>query len=183
MSFNQTYDEALQKARKYQERARKKGCRLGRYAPAARLARKTPLRAHKPLQRSKPGKPTSASSRGGAVAGPATGKRRKGLRRVGPRTKAWLTIWRWLKPRLEAAGRTSCEFDWIPHECWGRLDPAHSKKRRLWKGNDIYTVAIACQNVHAILDEQMAHEDMERSVIKAIDQHGGLILPKEREQC
>jgi hypothetical protein len=48
----------------------------------------------------------------------------------------------------------------------------------MMKGNDIYLIAIACINVHRILDEQMSHEEMERAVLRAIDLHGGSILPE-----
>jgi hypothetical protein len=97
------------------------------------------------------------------------------LRRVGPRTLDWMKAWRFLKPRLETAGRTRCEFDFIPHECYGRLDPCHSKKRREMKGSDIYDVAIGCQNVHEILDNRMTHEQMFEAVMRAINSNGGPI--------
>lgn len=102
---------------------------------------------------------------------------RKAIGKIGPRAREWRRVWAFLKPRLEAAGRTNCEFDFMVHDCWGRLDPAHSKKRNKMVGNDIYAVAIACQNIHQILDEQCSHSDMEFNVITAINLHGGLILP------
>src|ERR1044071_2794977 len=102
------------------------------------------------------------------------------MKKVGRRTNDWRRAWRFLKPRLEAAGRTSCEFGFISHECFGRLDPCHSKKRRLMQGDDIYIVAIGCQNVHQILDQEFTHEEMEQAVLKAINDHGGLILPDRK---
>lgn len=101
--------------------------------------------------------------------------------RIGRRTKDWRKVWRFLKPELEKRGRTSCEFRFIPHECRGPLDPAHSKKRNKLRGNDIYAVAIACRRVHEILDYQMSHEDMEQAVMKAINNGGGLILPEGKQ--
>ena len=105
-------------------------------------------------------------------------KQRKRIKRIGPRGLKWLRVWRWLKPRLEAAGRTFCEFDFIEHECCGILDPCHSKKRRLMRGPDIFAVAMGCRNAHKILDERMTHEQMEDAVMRAIENHGGLILPE-----
>lgn len=102
----------------------------------------------------------------------------KPINKVGPRTNEWRKAWRFLKPRLEAAGRTRCEFGFIPHECGGFLTPAHSKKRRLMRGPDIFAVSMACVNVHRILDERMTHEQMEIAVMRAIEEHGGLILPE-----
>lgn len=101
------------------------------------------------------------------------------MKRAGRRTVDWRKAWRFLKPRLEAAGRTLCEFDFIPHQCGGGLDPAHGKKRRLMQGTDIYVVAISCRNFHRVLDEQMSHDEMERTVMFAIERHGGLILPEQ----
>lgn len=119
------------------------------------IERRTPLaRGSKPLRSTKP------------------------LNKRGPRTKAWDKAWRFLKPRFDTAGRTRCEFGFIAHDCGGILTPAHSKKRREMQGPDIYHVALACLNVHRILDEQMAHEAMESAVMRAIENHGGLILPE-----
>jgi hypothetical protein len=98
----------------------------------------------------------------------------------GRRTNDWRKVWRFLKPRLEAAGRTKCEFDFIPHKCCAILDPAHSKKRREMKGNDIYAVAIACRNAHNVLDYEMTHSDMEQAVLRAIQANGGIILPEAK---
>lgn len=105
---------------------------------------------------------------------------RRPMNRVGPRTREWQRVWRFLKPKLEAAGRTKCEFYFILHNCCGILDPVHSKKRRMMKGADIYKVAIGCRNVHDYLDLECPHEEMERLVMEAIERAGGLILP-ERE--
>jgi hypothetical protein len=96
--------------------------------------------------------------------------------------KEWKRAWAWLRPRLEAAGRTYCEFDFIIHECDGPLDPAHSKKRREMEGDDIYAVAIACRKVHRILDEKYDHEQMEVAVMYAINRHGGMIVPESYEK-
>lgn len=102
----------------------------------------------------------------------------KQMKKSGRRTNDWLRVWRWLKPRLEAAGRTQCEFYFIKHQCCGILDPCHSKKRRLMSGPDIFAVALGCRNVHRILDEVYTHEQMEAAVMRAIEEHGGLILPE-----
>lgn len=106
-------------------------------------------------------------------------KPRKPINKRGRRTRTWESVWRWLKPRLEAAGRDHCEFVAIDHECNGYLilDPCHSKKRRLWQGDDIYKVAIGCRNVHDYLDLELSHEAMEDAVMMAIANNGGLILP------
>lgn len=114
--------------------------------------------------------------------GPGFGLKRqsKGRLRAGPRMKEWDRAWRFLKPRLEAAGRTSCEFDFIPHVCSDILTPAHSKKRRLMVDADVYTVALACSTVHRILDEVLSHEAMEKTVLMAIERNGGLILPEAK---
>lgn len=101
------------------------------------------------------------------------------MNKVGRRAEDWRKAWRFLKPRLEAAGRVQCEFtSVVPHECSGPLDPCHSKKRRLMQGPDIYSVAIGCRTVHVLLDYYMSHEDMESAVMRAIDDAGGLILPE-----
>lgn len=106
--------------------------------------------------------------------------KRSRINRLGPKTRQWLSVWRWLKPRFEAAGRTHCEFGLIPHQCWGELWPCHSKKRRLWEGDDIYAVAIGCQQISRHLDEKLSHEQMERAVMAAIELAGGLILPERK---
>lgn len=95
--------------------------------------------------------------------------------------REWKRAWAWLKPRLEAAGRTRCEFDHLPHVCSGILTPAHSKKRREIEGNEIYEVAIACTNAHQILDERLTHEQMYVCVNYAITRAGGLILPARKK--
>lgn len=113
---------------------------------------------------------------------------RNGINRNGRKTDDWHKVWRWLKPRLERAGRTKCEFWFIPHECWGPLDPAHSKKRRNMQGDDIYAVGMACRRSHDILDgirphpglgRRMTHVEMEQAVLRAIRENGGMIFPKE----
>ena len=109
------------------------------------------------------------------------GTARKVLKNVGPRTKKWLKAWRFLKPELEARGIVRCEFWFIDHVCDGTVTPAHSKKRNKMKGNDLYAIGLACLTVHRVLDEVYSHEQMEQSVMRAIDSRGGLILPKERE--
>jgi hypothetical protein len=106
---------------------------------------------------------------------------RKPLNKIGRRTKDWRAAWRFLKPELEKRGRTGCEFKFIPHECWGPLDPAHSKKRNKMKGNDIYAVAIACRYIHNFMDYECTHEQMELFVLHAIDLAGGMILPEEKQ--
>jgi hypothetical protein len=89
------------------------------------------------------------------------------------------TSWAWLKPRLEAAGRTGCEFKGIvPHDCWGEIWPCHSRKRRVWEGDDIFAIALGCQQIAGYLDEKLSHAEMERAVLAAISRAGGLILPE-----
>lgn len=97
--------------------------------------------------------------------------------KAGRRMKEWKRVWAWLKPRLEARGRTGCEFDFIPHECWGRLDPCHATKRGKMQGDDIYRVAIGCQQVHVLLDEKYEHETMYVAVNYAITRAGGIVTP------
>lgn len=104
------------------------------------------------------------------------------LRANGRRTNDWRKVWRFLKAEFEKRGRTKCEFDFIAHGCFGRLDPCHSKKRRLMQGNDIYTVALGCQNAHRILDERMDHAEMEAAVLRAIEANGGLVLPEGKQK-
>jgi hypothetical protein len=106
---------------------------------------------------------------------------RKPINKKGRRTADWIRAWRFLKAELEKRGRTSCEFKFIPHECWGPLDPAHSKKRRNMKGNDIYMVALGCRAIHNFLDLQCTHEQMELFVLHAIDLAGGPILPEQKK--
>jgi hypothetical protein len=101
------------------------------------------------------------------------------INKTGRRVADWRKAWRFLKPELEKRGRTGCEFRFIPHECWGPLDPAHSKKRNKMKGHDIYMVAIACRYIHNFLDYECTHEQMELFVLHAIDLAGGPILPEE----
>lgn len=105
---------------------------------------------------------------------------RKPMNKIGRRSKDWRKAWRFLKPELEKRGRTGCEFKFIPHECWGPLDPAHSKKRRNMKGNDIYACAIACRYIHNFLDLMCTHEEMELFVMRAIELAGGMIVPESR---
>lgn len=105
--------------------------------------------------------------------------RRGTVKRAGRRTIEWQAAWKFLKPRLEAAGRTRCELSFIPHICSSILTPAHSKKRRLMQGDDIYMICIACSVGHQILDERMSHENMHTAVMRAINEHGGPILPEK----
>jgi hypothetical protein len=103
------------------------------------------------------------------------------MKKVGRRIQDWRKAWRFLKAEFEKRGRTGCEFGFIPHECWGPLDPAHSKKRRNMKGNDIYACAIACRYIHNFLDLQCTHEQMELFVLHAIDLAGGPIIPEVKK--
>lgn len=103
---------------------------------------------------------------------------RKPLNKVGRRTKDWRRAWRFLKAEFEKRGRTHCEFGFIPHECFGPIDPCHSKKRRNMEGDDIYRVALGCRAVHNFLDLTCTHEEMELLVNRAIELAGGLILPE-----
>ena len=104
--------------------------------------------------------------------------RRSPLKRNGRRTNDWRKVWRFLKAEFEKRNITYCEFGFIEHECGGFLTPAHSKKRRMMQGTDIYAVALSCVNFHRQLDEGMSHEQMEQIVMQAISNRGGLILPK-----
>jgi hypothetical protein len=99
------------------------------------------------------------------------------IKKRGARAKAWGKAWRFLKQEFQRRDITSCEFRFIPHVCWGPLDPAHSKKRGKMKGNDIYMVAIACRLIHSYLDEKCSHDEMERFVNRAIESRG-VILPE-----
>lgn len=106
----------------------------------------------------------------------------KPMKKIGPRTKKWRKAWRILKPELEKRGRTSCEFKFIPHECWGPLDPCHSMKRGKMKTKnanvDINAVAVGCRYIHNFLDLMCTHEEMELFVMTAIENAGGMILPE-----
>lgn len=132
------------------------------------LKRKTPMKRSGTLKATRSLSPGSETSQGSP---------RRPINKVGPRTRAWRSAWRFLKPRLEAARRTQCEFDFIPHICGGPLDPAHSKKRNEMVGDDIYAVAIACRNIHCVLDEVYTHAAMKKAVMTAIERGGGMILP------
>lgn len=99
------------------------------------------------------------------------------MKRIGRRTREWQSVWAWLRPRLEKAGRHCCEFDFISHECWGAIFPCHSKKRRNMEGDDIYIIALGCQQIARWLDEDLDHATMEQTVLKAIERKGGAILP------
>lgn len=109
------------------------------------------------------------------------------MKKKGARMTAWDRVWQWLKPRLQKAGRTFCEFDFLPHECSGPLDPVHSKKRGQMTGIDIYRVGIGCRNVHNYLDgvyvyppfgRRISHEEMHEFVMQAVNNHGGVIVPE-----
>lgn len=103
--------------------------------------------------------------------------------------KTWEQVWRWLKPRLAAAGRTGCEFGFLDHVCIAQpLDPVHAKKRRKGKKDwrDLYRVAIGCRNAHNIVEglvvykpfgRRVKQNEMEEFVTRAINLNGGLILP------
>ena len=125
------------------------------------LARKSKLRSKKPMKRGTKGLKRSS----------------KRISRVGPRTRAWLKVWAFLKDRFYTLGRTRCEFGFIKHECWGALYPCHSRKRREMVGDDIYAVAVGCQQIARYLDEELTHEEMHEAVMRAIKENGGLILP------
>lgn len=127
------------------------------------------------MKRSQMSKSTKPMKRSGKF------MKRSRLKKSGRRTKDWRKAWRFLKPELEKRGRTGCEFKFIPHECWGPLDPCHSKKRRLMKGDDIYAIALGCRAIHNFLDLQCTHEQMELFVTHAIELAGGPILPKLKE--
>lgn len=105
---------------------------------------------------------------------------RKPMNKLGRRGKDWRKAWRFLKPELEKRGRTGCEFKFIPHECFGPLDPCHSKKRRNMKDSDIYAIALGCRWIHNFLDYACTHEQMELFVLHAIDLAGGMIVPDRK---
>lgn len=46
--------------------------------------------------------------------------------------------------------------------------------------DDIYSVAMGCQQIARWLDEDLSHEEMERTVLEAITRAGGLILPERK---
>lgn len=111
---------------------------------------------------------------------------RRPMNKIGRRTQDWKDVWRFLKPRLRAANRVGCEFEFMVHECNGPLDPCHSRKRNQMSGNAIYEIALGCRRVHEYLDgvnaypplgRRLTHTEMERAVKKAIRNNGGLILP------
>ena len=126
----------------------------------------------------KPG--AKSMKRGGKLKRSPMTRSRRPMKKIGRRTNDWRKAWRFLKPELEKRGRTGCEFNFIPHECWGPLDPAHSKKRNKMRGNDIYMVGIACRYIHNFLDYECTHEQMELFVLHAIDLAGGPILPEQK---
>lgn len=103
--------------------------------------------------------------------------KRGGKLKAGRRMKAWQKAWRFLKPEFEKRGRTSCEFGFIDHECSHILTPAHSRKRRMMQGNDVFAVALACTRIHDFLDLKCTHAEMQAFVEEAINLAGGLILP------
>lgn len=90
------------------------------------------------------------------------------LRRVGRKGAEWQAAWRELKPKLERAGVTRCEFRY--EGCWNRngLTPAHSLKRRnITTPEQLREVAIACFICHAKLE--LLHEpEMTKAVQQAI---------------
>lgn len=106
------------------------------------------------------------------------------INKIGPRTKKWRKAWNRLKPELEKRGRTGCEFKFIPHECWGPLDPCHSKKRGKMKTKnanlDINAVALGCRYIHNFLDLACTHGEMELFVNTAIENGGGMIVPEAK---
>lgn len=137
------------------------------------LERRTPLKARTPVARSTRPMKRSAMNRS-----------QKPMNKVGPRTKKWRKAWARLKPELEKRGRTRCEFGFIPHECWGPLDPCHSKKRGKMNTKhtnlDINTIALGCRAVHDFLDLVCTHSEMELFVTTAITNAGGMIVPETR---
>src|SRR5215211_8266495 len=124
----------------------------------------------------KPLRSKTAMKRGGKLR-----PSRRPMKKIGRRTRDWRSAWRFLKAELDKRGRTGCEFKFIPHECWGPLDPAHSKKRNKMKGNDIYMVALGCRMIHNFMDYECTHEQMELFVLHAIDLAGGPIIPEVKK--
>lgn len=80
--------------------------------------------------------------------------KRSPLRKAGKKTKEWQAVWRHeVKPMLERAGITRCEFGY--EGCWGGngLTPAHSLKRRnITTPDQLKEVALACIVCHQLLD-------------------------------
>lgn len=108
---------------------------------------------------------------------PTTRKRRSFSSRHEP--TEWEKTRAKLKVEFEQRGIIHCEFSFIKHECTDfALSFAHCKKRRLLQEGDMYHVALACHIAHQILDEKLSHVEMHRAVHTAIDNHGGVIVPK-----
>ena len=82
------------------------------------------------------------------------------MRRIGPKTAAWMEAREHLKHRFEEMQVTTCELHW-PHHCWRNngLSFAHSKKRRFIEGDEIYEVALLCPIAHDMV-ERLSHREM-----------------------
>lgn len=93
--------------------------------------------------------------------------RKKPMNRVGKRTQEWERVRRKLKVKFEAAGITTCEFEF--QECWWNqaLGFAHTDKRRYIGVNEMEEVALACNPCHAIL-ELLPREQMKTEILSVI---------------
>jgi len=90
------------------------------------------------------------------------------LRRIGKRGREWQAVWRRVKPELEHAGVTRCEFGFEGCTHGLFLTPAHSLKRRNCVTEELLAeVAIACQSCHEKL-ELMLESEMAKHVLAAI---------------
>ena len=81
--------------------------------------------------------------------------RKKGMKRVGKKTREWDSIRKELKERFEKVGLTRCELcgsDWS-------LGFAHRKPRRYCDHDELYKTALLCQEHHQECDAK-GHEIM-----------------------
>lgn len=75
-----------------------------------------------------------------------------------------------LKREWATKGINYCELRFP--DCMGTfgLALAHSKKRRyIYTKSDYWSVVLACQKCHEVLDLRMSHEDMETTVKEIIE--------------
>lgn len=106
--------------------------------------------------------------------------KRTAIKRRGKKTAEWDRVRAEIKKKFEAHGVTTCELR--GSQCWNRgwLSFAHSKKRRLMQGTDIWEVALLCTVCHQNI-EAKSHEEMARIVREIIANRGWNCLPKERD--
>ncbi len=95
---------------------------------------------------------------------------RKRINPIGARTRKWRNIRdQVVDPELAARGVFSCEFKgYLPGDCWGRLERAHSMKRRKFHTDEDWAeVALGCHRHHACIEKMLA-PDMAREVRAAV---------------